>query len=94
MKKYLTRSNILAFTLMLILFSYIGITYYKLHKEKVIYSIGMCAADKYWKGSGIKNVDDIRKAMVDDSTFYERFTGCEILYNKAPRAMMLKYPKN
>jgi len=41
MKKYITKSNILAFVVSLILFSYIGITYYKLHKEKVIYVIGM-----------------------------------------------------
>jgi len=94
MKKYLTRSNILAVMVTLVLFGYIGITYYKLHKEKVIYAIGMCAADKYWKGSDIKNVDHIRNAMLYDSIYYERFTGCEILYNKAPRAMMLKYPKN
>ena len=93
MKNYLTRSNILAVMVTLILLGYIGINYYKLHKEKAIYSIGMCAADKYW-GSDIKNVDDIRKAMVEDNYFYERFTGCEILYNKAPRAMALKYPKD
>ena len=94
MKKYLTRSNILAFTLMLILFSYIGITYYKLHKEKVIYVIGMCAKEGKSVYSGIKNVDHIRKAMVEDRVFYERFQNCEVIYNKAPRAMALKYPKD
>ena len=46
MKKYLTRSNIIAFMSFLILFSYIGITYYKLHKEKPIYAIGICAKDE------------------------------------------------
>ena len=76
-----------------ILFGYIGITYYKLHKEKVIYVIGMCAKENYWKGSDIKNVDHIRKAMVEDSVFYERFQNCEVIYSKAPRAMELKYPK-
>ena len=93
MKKYITKSNILAFVVSLILFSYIGITYYKLHKEKAIYSIGMCAADKYW-GSDIKNVDDIRKAMVENKRFYRRFQNCEVIYSKAPKAMELKYPKD
>ena len=100
MKKYLTRSNILAFTVILILFGYIGITYYKLHKEKVIYVIGMCAKDKpsqykdILKWSDIKNVDHIRKAMVKSGRFYERFQKCEVIYNRAPRAMELKYPKD
>ena len=94
MKKYLTRSNILAFTVILILFGYIGITYYKLHKEKVIYVIGMCAKGDYSRYSYIKNVDHIRKAMVEEESFYKRFQGCEVIYNKAPRAMELKYPKD
>ena len=49
----------------LILFGYIGITYYKLHKEKVIYVIGMCAKDKSRLNSFhyLKNADDIRKEL-------------------------------
>ena len=94
MKKYLTRSNTLAFMAILILFGYIGITYYKLHKEKVIYAIGMCVKDNYSKTSDIKNVDDIRKAIVENNYFYEKFQQCEVMYNKAPRAMELKYPKD
>ena len=94
MKKYLTRSNILAVMVTLVLFGYIGITYYKLHKEKAIYAIGMCAADKYWKRSDIKNVDHIRKAMVENKRFYRRFQNCEVIYSKAPKAMELKYPKD
>ncbi len=100
MKKYLTRSNILAFTVILILFGYIGITYYKLHKEKVIYVIGMCAKGKpsqykdILKWSDIKNVDHIRKAMVEDDRFFRFFRQCEVEYRKAPKSMELKYPKN
>ena len=94
MKKYLTRSNTLAFILILILFSYIGITYYKLHKEKVIYVIGMCAKENRSEFSDIKNVDHIRKAMVESRGFYQRFQNCEVVYNSAPRAMELKYPKD
>jgi len=93
MKKYLTRSNILAFMVFLILFGYIGITYYKLHKERVIYVIGMCAKEDRREHSDIKNTDHIRKAMVKSSRFYERFQKCEVIYNRAPRAMELKYPK-
>ena len=61
MKKYLTRSNILAVMVTLVLFGYIGITYYKLNKEKVIYVIGMCAKDKSRLNSFhyLKNADDI-----------------------------------
>ena len=94
MKKYLIRSNILAFMVVLILFGYIGITYYKLHKERVIYVIGMCAKEDHYYYRDIKNVDHIRKAMVKDSRFYERFQKCEVIYKKAPRAMELKYPKD
>ena len=94
MKKYLTRSNTLAFTVILILFGYIGITYYKLHKEKPIYVIGMCAKEDTSKYSDIKNVDHIRKAIVENNYFYEKFQQCEVMYNKAPRAMELKYPKD
>jgi len=95
MKKYLTRSNILAFIVSLILFGYIGITFYKLNKEKVIYVIGMCAKDaSIYDHEDIKNVDDIRKAMVDDDYFYKKFQDCEVIYNMAPKAMELKYPKN
>jgi hypothetical protein len=95
MKKYLTRSNILPFVVFLILFSYIGITYYKLHKEKAIYVIGMCAKDDLYSDySNIKNVDHIRKAMVEDKDFYRSFQNCEIIYNQAPKAMELKYPKD
>ena len=79
----------------LILFGYIGITYYKLHKERVIYVIGMCAKNYYGNSfSHIKNVDHIRKAMVKSGRFYERFQKCEVIYNRAPRAMELKYPKD
>ena len=94
MKKYLTRSNVLAVMVTLILLGYIGINYYKLHKEKAIYVIGMCAKEGKSVYSGIKNVDHIRKAMVEDRVFYERFQNCEVIYNKAPRAMELKYPKD
>ena len=94
MKKYLTRSNIIAFMSFLILFSYIGITYYKLHKEKPIYVIGMCAKDGRSEYSDIKNTDHIKKAMVEDKRFYRRFQDCEVIYNMAPKAMELKYPKN
>tara|TARA_B100000927_G_C16201967_1_gene363921 strand:+ start:330 stop:614 length:285 start_codon:yes stop_codon:yes gene_type:complete len=92
MEKYLTRSNILAFLILFVLFGYIGITYYKLHKEKVIYVIGMCAKGNSSEFSDIKNVDHIRKAMVENRRFYKRFQSCEVLYNKAPKAMELKYP--
>ena len=94
MKKYLTRSNTLAFTAILILFGYIGITYYKLHKEKPIYVIGMCAKDGRNNYPKIKNVDHIRKAMVESLSFYEKFQQCEVMYNSAPRAMELRYPKD
>ena len=95
MKKYLTKSNILAVMVTLVLFGYIGITYYKLHKEKVIYVIGMCAKDASMNDhSHIKNADDIREAMLDDDYFFGKFQDCEILYNMAPKAMELKYPKN
>ena len=94
MKKYLTRSNTLAFMAILILFGYIGITYYKLHKEKPIYVIGMCAKEDTNKYSDIKNVDHIRKAMVESRSFYQRFQRCEAMYNTAPRAMELRYPKD
>ena len=94
MKKYLTRSNTLAFTAILILFGYIGITYYKLHKEKPIYVIGMCAKDGRNDYSDIKNVDHIRKAMVENKRFYRRFQDFEVIYSKAPKAMELKYPKD
>jgi hypothetical protein len=94
MKKYLTRSNILAFIVCFVLFGYIGISYYKLHKEKVIYVIGMCAKENRSEFSDIKNVDHIRDAMVKNRRFYRRFQNCEVIYNKAPKAMELKYPKN
>ena len=94
MKKYLTRSNILAFIVCLMLFGYIGISYYKLHKEKVIYVIGMCAKENRSEFSDIKNVDHIREAMVKNRRFYRRLQNCEVIYNKAPKAMELKYPKN
>ena len=94
MKKYLTRSNILAFMVTLIMLGYIGIGYYKLHKEKPIYVIGMCAKDGRSEYSDIKNADHIRKAMVEDKRFYRRFQDCEVIYNMAPKAMELKYPKN
>ena len=94
MKKYLTRSNILAFMISLILFGYIGITYYKLHKERVIYVIGMCAKEDHYYYREIKNVDHIRKAMVESRSFYRRFQQCEAIYNTAPRAMELRYPKD
>ena len=70
------------------------ISYYKLHKEKVIYVIGMCAKEDHYYYRDIKNVDHIRKAMVNDKRFYERFQNCEVIYKKAPRAMELKHPKN
>ena len=94
MKKYLTRSNILAVMVTLILLGYIGINYYKLHKEKPIYVIGMCAKDGRSEYSDIKNADHIRKAMVEDKDFYRSFQNCEIIYNQAPKAMELKYPKD
>ena len=94
MKKYLTRSNILAVMVTLILLGYIGINYYKLHKEKVIYVIGMCAKENRSEFSDIKNVDHIRKAMVENKRFYRRFQNCEVIYSKAPKAMELKYPKD
>jgi len=94
MKKYLTRSNILAVMVTLIMLGYIGIGYYKLHKEKLIYVIGMCAKDGRSEYSDIKNADHIRKAMVEDKRFYRRFQDCEVIYNMAPKAMELKYPKN
>ena len=83
MKKYLTRSNTLAFTAILILFGYIGITYYKLHKEKPIYVIGMCAKDGRNDYPDIKNVDHIRKAMVENKRFYRRFQNCEVIYKNS-----------
>ena len=73
---------------------YIGINYYKLHKEKVIYVIGMCAKENRGEFSDIKNVDHIRKAMVENKRFYRRFQDCEVIYSKAPKAMELKYPKD
>ena len=94
MKKYLTRSNILAVIVTFILLGYIGINYYKLHKEKPIYVIGMCAKDGRSEYSDIKNTDHIKKAMVEDKRFYRRFQDCEVIYNMAPKAMELKYPKN
>ena len=94
MEKYLTRSNILAVMVTLILLGYIGINYYKLHKEKVIYVIGMCAKEDHYYYRDIKNVDHIRKAMVESRGFYQRFQNCEVVYNSAPRAMELKYPKD
>tara|TARA_B100001057_G_C22744052_1_gene909025 strand:- start:401 stop:685 length:285 start_codon:yes stop_codon:yes gene_type:complete len=94
MKKYFTRSNILAVMVTLILLGYIGINYYKLHKEKVIYVIGMCAKENRSEFSDIKNVDHIRKAMVENKRFYRRFQDCEVIYSKAPKAMELKYPKD
>ena len=94
MKKYLTRSNILAVMVTLILLGYIGINYYKLHKEKPIYVIGMCAKDGRSEYSDIKNTDHIKKAMVEDKRFYRRFQDCEVIYSKAPKAMELKYPKD
>ena len=94
MKKYLTRSNVLAVMVTLILLGYIGINYYKLHKEKVIYVIGMCAKENRSEFSDIKNVDHIRKAMVENKRFYRRFQNCEVIYSKAPKAMELKYPKD
>jgi hypothetical protein len=87
------RSNILAFIIIVILFSYFGITYYKLHKEKVIYVIGMCAKENRPAFSDIKNVDHIRIAMRYNKRFYKRFQNCEVIYNRAPKAMELKYPK-
>ena len=78
----------------LIMLGYIGIGYYKLHKEKLIYVIGMCAKDGRSEYSDIKNADHIRKAMVEDKRFYRRFQDCEVIYNMAPKAMELKYPKN
>tara|TARA_B100001059_G_C17706841_1_gene513265 strand:- start:422 stop:706 length:285 start_codon:yes stop_codon:yes gene_type:complete len=93
-KKYLTRSNILAVMVTFILLAYIGINYYKLHKEKPIYVIGMCAKDGRSEYSDIKNTDHIKKAMVEDKRFYRRFQDCEVIYNMAPKAMELKYPKN
>ena len=94
MKKYLTRSNVLAVMVTLILLGYIGINYYKLHKEKAIYVIGMCAKENRSEFSDIKNVDHIRKAMVENKRFYRRFQNCEVIYSKAPKAMELKYPKD
>mgnify|MGYP005741369623 FL=1 len=94
MKKYFTRSNILAVMVTIILLGYIGINYYKLHKEKVIYVIGMCAKENRSEFSDIKNVDHIRKAMVENKRFYRRFQDCEVIYSKAPKAMELKYPKD
>ena len=97
MKKYLTRSNTLAFTAILILFGYIGITYYKLHKEKPIYVIGMCAKDKSRLNSFhyLKNADDIKKELKKEGglamAYFKYFKECEDEYRISPRAMKLKY---
>ena len=100
MKKYLTRSNILAVMVTLVLFGYIGITYYKLNKEKVIYVIGMCAKDKSRLNSFhyLKNADDIRKELKKEGglakAYFKYFQQCEDEYGISPRAMKLKYLKD
>jgi len=96
-KKYLTRSNILAVMVTLILLGYIGINYYKLHKEKVIYVIGMCAKDKSRLNSFhyLKNADDIKKELKKEGglamAYFKYFKECEDEYRISPRAMKLKY---
>jgi len=100
MKKYLTRSNILAVMVSLILFGYIGISYYKLNKEKVIYVIGMCAKDKSRLNSFhyLKNADDIKKELKKEGGlakfYFGYFKECEDEYRISPRAMKLKYLKD
>ena len=54
----------------------------------------MCAKENRGEFSDIKNVDHIRKAMVENKRFYRRFQNCEVIYSKAPKAMELKYPKD
>lgn len=99
MKKYLTKSNILAVIVTLVLFGYIGITYYKLHKEKLIYVIGMCAKDKSRINSFhyLKNADDIKKELKKEGglamAYFKYFKQCEDEYGISPRAMKLKYLK-
>ena len=99
MKKYLTKSNILAVIVTLVLFGYIGITYYKLHKEKLIYVIGMCAKDKSRINSFhyLKNADDIKKKLKKEGglamAYFKYFKQCEDEYGISPRAMKLKYLK-
>tara|TARA_R110000822_G_scaffold132892_2_gene270173 strand:+ start:944 stop:1108 length:165 start_codon:yes stop_codon:yes gene_type:complete len=53
----------------------------------------MCAKENRPAFSDIKNVDHIRIAMRYNKRFYERFQNCEVIYNRAPKAMELKYPK-
>lgn len=77
-----------------ILFGYLGWLYYKVQKEKEIFVIGMCAKDKSRFGTfrDIKNADDIKLELKEaDGIFFKYFIRCEIEYQKAPKAMTLKY---
>ena len=94
MEKYLTKSNIMTALVASILFGYLGWLYYNVQKEKEIFVIGMCAKDKSRLGTfwNIKNADDIKLELKqDDKIFYKYFIRCEIEYQKAPKAMTLKY---
>ena len=94
MKNYLTKSNIMTALVLSILFGYLGWLYYNVQKEKEIFVIGMCAKDKSRVRTFdyLKNADDIRSELkADDGIFYKYFIRCEIEYQKAPKAMTLKY---
>ena len=94
MEKYLTKSNIMTALVASILFGYLGWLYYNVQKEKEIFVIGMCAKDKSRVRTFdyLENADDIKSELkTDDGIFYKYFVRCEIEYQKAPKAMTLKY---
>jgi len=94
MKKFISKSNIIALIVISVLFGYIGWLNYNVQKEKEIYVIGMCAKDSspVWNFSYIKNADDIKiELKKSDGVFYKYFKRCEIEYIKAPKSMRIKY---
>ena len=94
MKKFISKSNIIALIVISVLFGYIGWLNYNVQKEKEIYVIGMCAKDisPVWNFSYIKNADDIKIELKrSDGVFYKYFKRCEIEYIKAPKSMRIKY---
>jgi len=92
MNKFLNKSNIVAIIVFVVLFGYIGVSYYLISKEKKIYVIGMCAKEQYpSRYKDILNADHVKEVLKKDSRYYRLFQNCEAIYNKTPKAMELKY---
>ena len=64
MNKFLNRSNIVAIIVFVVLFGYIGVSYYLIGKEKKVYVIGMCAKEQYpSRYKDILNADNVKEVL-------------------------------